>query len=85
MTDPLLGFINSPEPIIANAAKRLEALGVQLSTKLISLDEYYELAGDAIDLAKVTDIVNHLDRRIKIQEAFDAMVLVVEAAMSFKP
>lgn len=78
-------LVASPDPIIANAAKRLADLNTKLANRAISLGEYEELAGDVTDLTAITNDIADLDRRLKLQAAFDAMILIVQAAMALKP
>ena len=78
-------FLASPDPVIADAAKRLAELTAAMQRGDYTADEFRELVADGLDYDRISADIRDNDRKIKIQEAMAALLLIAQAAMALKP
>ena len=64
-------FIQSPDPIIANAATLTNNAVASLKAGQITADEYSELLANILDFTTVVGLTNDMNRQNQIANAFN--------------
>jgi len=66
-------YLNSPEPVVRDAATQLKGYAEELQAGSITQAQYNDLCADVVDLQKIDDAGQAIEDRALVQEAFEAM------------
>ena len=69
-------YFDHEEPCIAEAAKILAEAKDALKTGDISKSEFEEIANDVLQIKKVDELADTIDRKRAIGEALDGLILI---------
>lgn len=79
MSDEIKALLNDNDEAINNAASIVMEAKLGYENGEITVDQFKELALDAIEIEKIGEMTNDLDRKIKIQKAFEMLKSIISA------
>ena len=78
MNDKFQDFFNHEEVVVKKAARFLAKIEHQYKLGKISADEFKELANDALEISKIDDLANDLERKAAIEKAIAALQIIAK-------
>ena len=70
-------FLNHEEEVVRDTAKMLQELVGTYQTRFLKKEEVEELASDLLDMAKIENLSESIERKANIEKAFNALKLLI--------
>lgn len=71
-------FFKDEDEHVRDAARQVEALRMQMDKGELNPSEFEELSGDILDLDKIEELADSIERAAYIEKAFKMMLIVVK-------